>query len=178
MRLAKYLAVLISVVTSVAVGGGSSASAKTVEAGDASTSWMGTGEVHDLGEGRLVINGTVKGVMFIRHSKGAVRGAIHAAKLECPVRVDIDDKNNRSESLGICTIIAHEGKDVGYAQWKCAGSVGECEGEFTFTGGAGGWSGISGVTPFRNRIDIERREPGKAEAFGYAHWPNLTFTLP
>jgi hypothetical protein len=51
MRTAKCLMVLISVVTSVAAGGAFSASAKTVDAGDATTSWAGTGEVHDLSDG-------------------------------------------------------------------------------------------------------------------------------
>jgi hypothetical protein len=116
--------------------------------------------------------------MFVRHSKGAVRGPVHAAKLECLVRVNLDRKNNRRESVGLCTIIAHEGRDIGYAQWKCAGTLEECEGEFTFTGGSGGLKGMSGATPFRSRIDIERMESGKVQAFGYAHWPNLTYTLP
>jgi hypothetical protein len=33
------------------------------------------------------------------------------------------------------TLIAHEGQDIAYAQWKCAGTLDECEGEFTFTRG-------------------------------------------
>ena len=142
------------------------------------TSWMGKGEVIDVGEGRVVISGTLKGVMFARHQKGAVRGPTHAAKLECPVRVDLDKKNNRREIVGICTIVAHEGKDAAYAQFKCAGGLDECEGDFTFTGGTGGFSGMSGTTPVTLRLDIERLENKKGEAFGYAFWPNLTYNLP
>jgi hypothetical protein len=152
--------------------------AKTVEAGDATTSWMGKGEVIDVGEGRVVISGTLKGVMVARHYKGAIRGPIHVAKLECPVRVDLDKKNNRRDIVGICTLVAHEGKDVAYAQFKCAGGLDECEGDFTFTGGTGGFNGISGTTPVILRLDVERLEDKKGEAFGYAHWPNLTYNLP
>ena len=158
------------------MSGNSSAFAKTVEAGDATVGWSGKGQVHDLGAGRSVVNATLKGTMFVRHSKGVVRGPIHATKLECNVRIDTDTKKNQRDSIGICTMIAHEGKDVAFGQWKCSGSVEECEGEFTFTGGGGGLSGISGTTPFRSRIDIERPETG--EAYGYSHWPNLTYTIP
>jgi hypothetical protein len=179
MSFAKYVLFLISLVTALALSGGSSpAFAKTIEAGDGSASWMGTGEVHDIGDGKLVVNGTLKGVMFVRHAKGAVRGPVHASKLECPVRVITDKKNNSRQSVGVCTLIAHEGQDIAYAQWKYAGPLDECEGEFTFTGGEGGFSGISGATPFRSRIDIERLESGKGQGFGYAYWPNLTYTLP
>ena len=82
------------------------------------------------------------------------------------------------ESVGICTIIAHEGKDTAYGQWKCSGKLDEFEGEFTFTGGAAGLSGVPGRTPIRNRIDIERVEGGRSEAYGYSYWPKLTYTLP
>ena len=173
-----YLVVVIVGLILISLGSGPSASARTVEAGDAMTSWIGTGDVHELGEGNVVINGTLRGVMFVRHYQGAVRGPIHAAKLQCQVRVSTETKNDHRESVGICTIIAHEGKDIAYAQWKCAGKLEECEGDFTFTGGAGGLSGIAGTTPFRSRIDIERLEVGKSQAFGYAYWPKLTFTLP
>ena len=179
MRFAKYSLFVIAAAASLGLAGGFPiAFAKTVEAGDGSASWIGSGEVHDIGEGKLVINGTLKGVMFVRHFKGAVRGPIHATKLECPVRVVTDTKNNRRESVGVCTLISHEGKDIAFAQWKCAGALEECEGDFTFTGGEGGFSGISGATPFRSRIDIERQGSGRGQGFGYAYWPNLTYTLP
>ena len=178
MRTVFYFIFGIAIGVSVGAGNGSLASAKTFEAGDASTSWIGSGEVHDLGEGEQVINGMIKGVMIVRHFKGAVRGTIHSTKLVCPIRVNLNKQENYKASLGICTILAHEGKDIAYAEWKCVGNLNECEGEFTFAGGAGGFSGISGTTPFHMRIIFEQLEAGKAQAIGYAFWPNLTYMLP
>ncbi|MGQ0555111.1 MAG: hypothetical protein ACT4PN_04110 [Nitrospiraceae bacterium] len=44
----------------------SSAYAKTVESGDSSSSWNGTGEFLELGNGEQVVNGIVKGVLISR----------------------------------------------------------------------------------------------------------------
>ncbi|MGE0467897.1 MAG: hypothetical protein AB7L09_09530 [Nitrospira sp.] len=119
---------------------------------------MGSLEVHDLPD-------------------GAVGGIVHTAQLECPIRITLSAKDSHRTYLGLCTVLAPEGKDVGYAEWKCAGGSMECEGEFTFTGGAGGFSGISGTIPFFSRIVFEKLEAGNARAVGYAYWPNLTVTL-
>lgn len=116
--------------------------------------------------------------MIVRHSNGAVGGIVHTAKLECPIRVTVNKNGDHRTYLGLCTILAHEGRDVGYAEWKCAGGPMECEGEFTFTGGAGGFSEISGTIPFFSRIIFEKLEAVNARAVGYAYWPNLTVTLP
>jgi hypothetical protein len=173
-----YFIVVMGLVVGLIGNDGSLASAKTLEAGYASTSWMGSGEVHDLPGGGQVINAIVKGVMIVRHSNGAVGGIVHTAQLECPIRVTLNQTNDQRAYFGLCTILAHEGKDVGYAEWKCAGASMDCEGEFTFTGGAGGFSGISGATPFFSRIVFEKLEGNNARAVGYAYWPNLTVTLP
>ncbi|MFO0698256.1 MAG: hypothetical protein U0236_03425 [Nitrospira sp.] len=162
----------------IGIGSNASASTKILEAGYASTSWIGSGEVHDLGEAGQVINAIVKGVMVVRHSNGAVGGIVHTAQLECPIRVTVNKKDTDRTYLGLCTIFAHEGKDIGFAEWRCAGDHVECEGEFTFTSGAGGFSGISGTTPFFSRIIFEKLEGTNARAVGYAYWPNLTVTLP
>ncbi len=156
----------------------SSASAKTLDAGYASTSWLGSGEVHDLGDAGQVINAIVKGVMVVRHSQGAENRIVHTAQLECPIRVTLDKKDTQRTYLGLCTIFAHEGKDIGYAEWRCSGDARECEGQFTFTGGAGGFNGVSGTIPFFSRIIFEKLEGSNARAVGYAYWPNLSVTLP
>jgi hypothetical protein len=178
MRIIHYFIVVMGLVVGLVGSNNSLVSAKTLEAGYASTSWMGIGEVHDLPDGGQVINAIVKGVMIVRHSNGEVGGIVHTAQLECPIRVTLNKADDHRGYFGLCTILAHEGKDVGYAAWKCAGGRMECEGEFTFTGGAGGFSGISGTTPFFSRIVFEKLEAGNARAVGYAYWPNLTVTLP
>lgn len=51
MRIIYYFIVVVGLVVSLVGSDGSFASAKTLEAGYASTSWMGSGEVHDLPDG-------------------------------------------------------------------------------------------------------------------------------
>lgn len=103
---------------------------------------------------------------------------VHSSKLSCPVRVNLNRNKDYQAIEGLCTIVAHEGKDIGYAHWKCAGNLKECTGDFTFTGGSGGWTGISGTTPFQTSIVFEQQEGKTGQAIGYAVWPNLTYTLP
>jgi hypothetical protein len=155
-----------------------SAIARTVEAGDASNSWIGTGEVHDVENGSQVIHGVVNGVMIIRHFKGDMTKTIHTAPIVCSYLVTGNAQKNHRIQRGLCTVIAHGGKDVAYGQFRCEGDFNECEGEFSFTGGEGGFTGVSGTTVFLNRIIFEKLEAGKARAIGYTSWPNLTYTLP
>jgi hypothetical protein len=177
MRSIYYFVIVIGIVLALGEGDGSLAYAKTVEAGDSSSSWNGNGEVQELGDGEQVINGIVKGVLISRH-KVEGKMTVHSSRLACPVRVNLNRKKDYQAIEGLCTIVAHEGKDVAYAHWKCAGNLKECEGEFTFTGGAGGFNGMSGTTPFQTSIIFELQEGKNAQAIGYAVWPNLTYTLP
>lgn len=72
------------------MGTSSYASAKTVEAGDVSTSWIGTGETHDLPDEGQVINATVKGALIVRHFKGeSEKKHVHTAELVCWIRVTV-----------------------------------------------------------------------------------------
>lgn len=177
MRSVNYVVCVIGMVLFFGQGPGSLTYAKTVEDGDSSSSWNGTGEIQDLGNGEQVISGMVKGVLISRH-KGEGKLIVHSSKLVCPVRVNLDRKKDQQVIEGLCTIVAHEGKDIAYAHWKCSGSLKECEGEFTFTGGSGGFTGISGTTPFQTNIIFELQEGKNVQAIGYAVWPNLTYTLP
>lgn len=178
MRIIYYVIVVMGLVTYLVGSDGSSVAAKTLEGGYASTSWLGSGEIHDLGDAGQVINAIVKGVMVVRHSQGVDSRIVHTAQLECPIRVTLDKKDTQRTYLGLCTIFAHEGKDIGYAEWRCSGDAKECEGQFTFTGGAGGFNGASGTTPFFSRIIFEKLEGGNARAVGYAYWPNISVRLP
>ncbi len=178
MRTASYFMVGIAIGVFMGTGISSLASAKTVEAGDASQSWIGTGEVHDLPDGGQVIHAVVTGVVIVRHFKGNTGKTVHTSPQVCAVRVTGNAQNTQRTQRGLCTLIAHGGKDVAYTEFTCKGDSNECEGEFTFTGGEGGFRGISGTTPFFNRIIFEKLEAGKARAVGYASWPNLTYTLP
>lgn len=103
---------------------------------------------------------------------------VHSSRLTCPIRVNLNRNKDYQAIEGLCTVVAHEGKDVGYAHWKCTGNVKECTGEFTFTGGTGGFNGMSGATPFQTSIVFELQDGKNGQAIGYAVWPNLTYTLP
>ncbi|OQW35366.1 MAG: hypothetical protein A4E19_00900 [Nitrospira sp. SG-bin1] len=173
----KYGVCVIGIALCIGKLGGSVADAKTVEAGDSSSSWSGTGEFLELTHGEQVVNGMVKGVLISRHKDGG-KMIVHSSKLTCPVRVNLNRTKDYQAMEGLCTIVAHEGKDVGYGHWKCAGNLKECEGQFTFTGGSGGFTGMSGTTPFQTSIIFELQEGKNGQAIGYAVWPNLTYTLP
>lgn len=153
------------------------AEAKTVEAGASSLSWIGSGEFLELGNGEQVINGIVQGALIVRH-QGGDKLVVHSSKPSCPVRVSLNRTKDFQAIEGLCTIVAHEAKDIGFAHWKCTGTLKECKGEFTFTGGLGGWTGMSGTTPFQTSIVFEQQEGKAGQAVGYATWPNLTYKLP
>ncbi|NGZ96262.1 MAG: hypothetical protein CV089_09065 [Nitrospira sp. WS110] len=177
MKNMNFVACVIGTVFFLGHNAGTFAAAKTVEAGDFSSSWIGTGEFLELGNGEQVVSGMVKGVLIARHKDGD-KLIVHSSKLSCPVRVSLNRTKDSQAIEGLCTIVAHEGKDIAFAHWKCTGSLKECEGAFTFTGGLGGWTGISGTTPFQTSIVFELQEGKNGQAIGYAVWPNLTYTLP
>lgn len=177
MRSIYYFAIMVGIVFALGEGTGPMAYAKTVEAGEASSSWNGTGEFLELGNGEQVVNASVKGVLISRHKDGG-KMIVHSSKLTCLTRVNLNRNKDYQSIEGLCTVVAHEGKDVAYGRLKCAGNSKECLGDFTFTGGSGIFNGISGTTPFETSIDFELQEGKKGQAIGYAVWPNLTYTLP
>ena len=67
MRSIYYFVIVIGIVLALGESDGSLAYAKTVEAGESNSSWNGSGEVQELGDGEQVINGIVKGVLISRH---------------------------------------------------------------------------------------------------------------
>lgn len=151
------------------------AESKTVEAGDATVSWNGTGVIDDLGFGERVFTGTMTGTMFIRHPEGSGHALIHAAKIDCQAVIRFSE-NREEHQTALCIMTAHEGKDVAHGEMRCVGKKDDCRGDFTFTWGSGGFKGITGSTPFVGGINIEQKKEGRI--YGYAAWPNLTYSLP
>lgn len=159
----------------VSIGLFNCAEAKTIEAGEATASWNGTGAIQDLGDGDRVFTGAITGTMFIRHPEGSGHARIHAAKIDCQTVVRITENKEERQSA-LCVMTAHEGKDIAYGEMRCVGKKDDCRGEFTFSWGSGGFKGITGTTPFVGGINIERKEEGRI--YGYAAWPNMTYSLP
>lgn len=57
-----------------------SSGATTIEAGEATASWNGTGVIEDLENGDRLFSGSITGTMFIRHPEGTAHARIHADK--------------------------------------------------------------------------------------------------
>ncbi len=159
----------------VSIGLFNCAEAKTIEAGEATASWNGTGAIQDLGDGDRVFTGAITGTMFIRHPEGSGHARIHAAKIDCQTVVRFTENKEERQSA-LCVMTAHEGKDIAYGEMRCVGKKDDCRGEFTFSWGNGAFKGITGTTPFVGGINIERKEEGRI--YGYAAWPNMTYSLP
>lgn len=152
-----------------------SADAKTVEAGEGTASWNGKGIIEDVGAGERIFRGSITGTMFIRHPEGAAHTRIHAAKIDCQAIVRLSG-NEEERQAALCIMSAHEGKDIAYGEMRCVGKKDDCKGEFTFSWGSGGFTGITGTTPFVGGINIEQKEEGRI--YGYAAWPHMTYSLP
>jgi len=167
--------VLTMAIVSMALGFSLPAESKTIEAGEATASWNGKGVIDDLGNGERVFTGTMTGTMFIRHPEGAGHALIHAAKIDCQAIIRFSE-NKEEHQTALCIMTAHDGKDIAHGEVRCAGKKDDCRGEFTFTWGSGGFKGITGATPFVGGINIEQRQEGRI--YGYAAWPNLTYSLP
>jgi hypothetical protein len=159
----------------MSVGFFGSAEAKTIEAGEATASWNGNGVIEDLGDGERIFRGMINGTMFIRHPDGAAHTRIHAAKIDCQATVRLSENSEEHQSA-LCMMSANEGKDIAYGEMRCVGKKDECKGGFTFSWGRGAFKGITGTTPFVGGINIEKTEEGRI--YGYAAWPQMTYSLP
>ena len=174
MRFRQFIVPTVTLLV-MGVGFFEGAESKTIEAGEATASWNGKGVIDDLEEGDRVFSGTINGTMFIRHPEGSGHALIHAAKIDCQAVVFLSESKEERQSA-LCIMTTHEGKDVAYGEMRCVGKKDDCKGEFTFSWGSGGFKGITGSTPFVGGINIEQKKEGRI--YGYAAWPNLTYSLP
>ncbi len=148
----------------------------TVEAGHAITSWLGKGEIHEIGNEHVLFHDAIDGVIFIQKQEGIVKSPMQAARMHCPVIMNVDKNSKERDSQGFCVITPNEGTGMVYTSFRCSGSTEECQGEWTHIGGTGDYAGISGTTNYRSRVDLSSEDGGLIS--GYAVWPNLTYTLP
>jgi len=153
-----------------------SAFGATVEVGNAITSWLGKGEIHEIGKDRVLFHGALDGVIFIHQRKGGINAPLQAAKMHCLVMMNLDKNTKERASEGFCMITPNEESGMVYTEFQCASSADECQGEWTHIGGTGKYAGISGTTKFRSRVDIGPKEKGTIS--GYAVWPSLTYNVP
>lgn len=160
----------------LSTGLSSKAEAATVNAGHATVSWTGQGVIDDLGDGDRLFRGAITGDILVKHLPvGSAPPQIHKGKMDCQAILHISEKQEGPKT-GVCTIRAHEDKDLAYVEIRCVGTKGECKGDMTWAWGRGGFKGISGTTPFVASIYIEQGKAGRIH--GSAHWPEMTYTLP
>lgn len=175
----KTLKVMASM-TIVCLGFAAPSFGKKIEIGNAMSSWLGKGEIHEVGNGHVLFNGVIEGVIFVhKRGEGMVRAPLQSARMYCPVQMNLNKKTKARNSQGFCVITPTDSSGKIYTLVRCSSSTPECEGEWTHIGGAGDYAGISGTTKFRSRIDIGPREGNKEVTIsGYAVWPNLSHELP
>ena len=129
--------------------------------------WFGVGKAYQIEEGHYYWVGEFSGTFF--SDKGA-GGLFHLAGVKCPAYNDLDLNNNRRKAGGYCIITDFDG-DQAYATWENASMSATpgtpVPGTFTFTGGTGKYSGISGKNKF---FGIPQINWADGTSSGYATW--------
>lgn len=128
--------------------------------------WFGVGKAHQIEEGHFYWVGEFSGTFFSDKGKG---GLFHLAGVKCPAWYDLDLNKGTTAAGGYCVVTDVEG-DQAYMTWKNAGKTGPAAagpGTFTFTGGTGKYSGISGTNPF---VGITLVNWADGTTSGYATW--------
>jgi hypothetical protein len=146
----------------------------------ATSSWVAEGRYYEIKEDQALFVGAFAGVMFVETKTGAM----DSAQLLCPAMVEINLKDGQQSGEGRCIITTRPGDKV-YAMWRCAGEHGTgCAGTFTFTGGTGRFTGITGNSAFEVRSQhlALAAKPGEesvqGSATGVAIWPALQYKIP
>jgi len=142
--------------------------------------WQGSGEVFVVAPGKLMILASFTGIMYVQGEFGPLDGAV----MHCPVVEYLDIKAKRAEANGHCTFMDAD-NDVAYSTLTCTGGHGTCEGEFTFTGGAGKFAGITGGGKLTVRAALTETAASLSAsggmvsgAQGITVWPALKYTIP
>lgn len=108
--------------------------------------WEAEGRVFQVDTSTIMFLGAVKGVMYVESS----RGEMHEAFVMCPLVQKLTLETATTEGVAHCEITASS-EDVAYAEIKCVGEVGSCEGTIELTDGEGRFAGISGAGTLRIR---------------------------
>ena len=128
--------------------------------------WFGVGKAHQIEEGHFYWVGEFSGTFFSDEGKG---GLFHLAGVKCPAWYDLDLNKGTTGAGGYC-IVTDLGGDQAYMTWENAGPTGAGAagpGSFTFTGGTGKYSGISGTNPF---VGITLVNWTDGTTSGYSTW--------
>ena len=107
--------------------------------------WTFSGQIQELGADRSVYVGVLPGVVF----NDAGEGFLHKVRMDCTIHNDVDQ--GRANANGTCAATDADG-DEAFLEWKCAGAMPACPGDFQWTGGTGKYKGISGSNKFQGNF--------------------------
>ena len=125
--------------------------------------WTFSGQVQALGEDRTVFVGVLPGVVF----NDAGKGFMHKVRMDCTIINDVNQGN--ANANGTCAGIDADG-DKAFLEYRCAGAMPSCPGEFQWVGGTGKYTGISGSNTFQGNFI-------GATGAGWSDWKG-EYTLP
>ncbi len=112
--------------------------------------WSGDGRVYQISESNMLFLGELEGIIYVQTGEGKFDEGF----VSCPVTQKIEMGSGKSIATGYCTIVINQ-EDSVFAEWKCEGETGQCEGEIVFTGGVGRYKGISGSSDILVRSPIQ-----------------------
>jgi hypothetical protein len=125
--------------------------------------WLGVGKAYEIDKGHYFWVGEFTGTFFSDKGKG---GLFHHAGIKCPAYNDLNFPTGKGKAGGYCVITDKDG-DKAYVTWSNEGDVGSAPGTFTYTGGTGKYTGISGNNKFVGVTEINWAD---GTATGYATW--------
>ncbi|MFO0997234.1 MAG: hypothetical protein U1F33_11180 [Alphaproteobacteria bacterium] len=142
------------------------------------SAWDGQGRTIQTGENEATFIGAISGRLYVETDNGPV----DVGQLLCPATARINLRDSSQSAHGSCTIVGTDSSRA-FGDFQCKGVhlVG-CDGELTFTGGTGRFTGITGGGHFGLRSNfrsVAMASGGPPEiATGIIYWRELHYKLP
>ena len=139
----------------------------------------GEGRFYKTADDKLLFSGYFQGIVEVEQG-----GVLKQAGLVCPSLLDVNLTAGTQQGEGRCILLTQGGEYL-YARYTCTGKPKEgCAGSFTFTGGTGKFSKVTGESQMALRSDVldvvktvpERDVTGTFS--GQALWGALKYTTP
>ena len=118
---------------------------------EAISSWRSEGQIYSLSKNQAFYMGLMKGTFFVKDVTPKTH-YMHAARMDCPFSVHIDD-SGKDVMQGVCQFIDQKGNTAN-AAIACTGPKEDCKGKLTFTSGTGNFKGINGGGLIKIRVDL------------------------
>ncbi|MEM8562105.1 MAG: hypothetical protein AAGF57_07705 [Pseudomonadota bacterium] len=108
----------------------------------AAMSWNGHGKMLQISASEMQFLGVIQGILYIESSEGELDEAF----VECTVIQILQLESQEGNAEGNCLLVQDTDNTV-FAEHRCRGVAGSCEGIFTITGGTGRFKGAAGQSP-------------------------------